>query len=106
MLLRRGRPCTCVLAITQDDGVTTKPSASQALLVRACLRVCAMRPDDDRPVLDETMPPTSSSSWPLPPPQDKSRPGFLQCYDPSTSQRLGEVPIMTAKDVRDLLTYI
>ncbi len=53
-------------AITQDDGVTVKPSKSQALL-------------------------------------DPKRPGFLQCYDPSTSQRLGEVPAMTAADVHALV---
>jgi hypothetical protein len=38
--------------------------------------------------------------------QDKARPGFLQCYDPSTSQRLGEVKIMTAQDVSQPHTYI
>ena len=41
--------------------------------------------------------------------QDPKRPGFLQCYDPSTSQRLGEVPIMTAKDVSPIIhlpTYL
>jgi len=34
---------------------------------------------------------------------DPKRPGYLQCYDPATSQRLGEVPIMTAKDVNSLV---
>ena len=30
---------------------------------------------------------------------DKKRPGRLQCYDPSTNQRLGDVPAMTTADV-------
>lgn len=33
---------------------------------------------------------------------DPARPGFIQCYDPSTKQRLGEVKAMTAQDVHDL----
>lgn len=35
---------------------------------------------------------------------DPKRPGFLQCYDPATSQRLGEVPIMTTKDVNAIVS--
>jgi hypothetical protein len=33
---------------------------------------------------------------------DAKRPGFIQCYDPSTKQRLGEVKAMTAKDVHEM----
>ena len=33
---------------------------------------------------------------------DKKRPGRLQCYDPSTNQRLGDVPAMTTADVGTL----
>lgn len=33
---------------------------------------------------------------------DKKRLGFIQCYDPSTNQYLGEVTAMTAADVHDL----
>ena len=33
---------------------------------------------------------------------DKDRPGFIQCYDPSTKQRIGEVKAMTAEDVHEL----
>jgi hypothetical protein len=34
--------------------------------------------------------------------KDPKRPGFIQCYDPSTKQRLGEVTAMTAQDVHEL----
>lgn len=34
--------------------------------------------------------------------KDPKRPGFIQCYDPSTKQLLGEVPAMTAEDVHKL----
>ena len=34
--------------------------------------------------------------------KDPKRPGYIQCYDPSTKQRLGEVVAMTAKDVHEL----
>ena len=34
--------------------------------------------------------------------QDPKRPGFIQCYDPATKQRLGEVRAMTANDVHEL----
>jgi acyl-CoA reductase-like NAD-dependent aldehyde dehydrogenase len=33
---------------------------------------------------------------------DPKRPGYIQCYDPATKQRLGEVTAMTAKDVHEL----
>ena len=33
---------------------------------------------------------------------NKKRPGFIQCYDPSTKQYLGEVVAMTKEDVHDL----
>jgi len=33
---------------------------------------------------------------------DPKRPGFIQCYDPSTKQHLGEVKAMTAADVHEL----
>lgn len=33
---------------------------------------------------------------------DRQRPGFIQCYDPSTRQRLGEVPAMTSDTVHAL----
>ena len=32
---------------------------------------------------------------------DEKRPGFIQCYDPATRQRLGEVKAMTAADVHE-----
>jgi|UPI000581A2C7 acyl-CoA reductase-like NAD-dependent aldehyde dehydrogenase len=35
--------------------------------------------------------------------RDPSRPTMIQCYDPSTLQRLGEVPAMTPDNVHDLL---
>ena len=34
--------------------------------------------------------------------KDPKRPGYIQCYDPSTKQRLGEVVAMTSKDVHEL----
>ncbi len=34
--------------------------------------------------------------------KDPKRPGYIQCYDPSTKQRLGEVVAMTTKDVHQL----
>jgi acyl-CoA reductase-like NAD-dependent aldehyde dehydrogenase len=34
--------------------------------------------------------------------KDPKRPGYIQCYDPSTKQRLGEVVAMTTKDVHEL----
>ena len=34
--------------------------------------------------------------------QDPQRPGFIQCYDPATKQRLGEVRAMTANDVHEV----
>jgi acyl-CoA reductase-like NAD-dependent aldehyde dehydrogenase len=34
--------------------------------------------------------------------RDPSRPGFIQCFDPSTKQRLGEVTAMTALEVHAL----
>lgn len=33
---------------------------------------------------------------------NKERPGFIQCFDPSTNQYLGQVPAMTKDDVHDL----
>ena len=33
---------------------------------------------------------------------DKSRPGFIQCYDPSTRQHLGQVKAMSTTDVHEL----
>lgn len=33
--------------------------------------------------------------------KDPKRPGFIQCFDPSTRQRLGEIRAMTEADVRD-----
>lgn len=33
---------------------------------------------------------------------DKDRPGFIQCYDPSTKQRIGEVKAMKAEDIHEL----
>lgn len=36
--------------------------------------------------------------------KDPKRPGYVQCYDPSTRQRLGEVKAMTTFDVADLCT--
>ena len=33
---------------------------------------------------------------------NKKRPGYIQCYDPSTNQYLGEVVAMTKEDVHDL----
>lgn len=34
--------------------------------------------------------------------KDPKRPGYIQCYDPSTKQRLGEVVAMTSNDVHEL----
>lgn len=34
--------------------------------------------------------------------KDPKRPGLIQCFDPSTKQRLGEVKAMTASDVQQL----
>ena len=34
--------------------------------------------------------------------KDPKRPGYIQCYDPSTRQRLGEVVAMTSRDVHEL----
>lgn len=34
--------------------------------------------------------------------QDPTKPGMIQCYDPSTQQWLGQVPAMTAADVHEL----
>ena len=34
---------------------------------------------------------------------DSSRPGMLQCYDPATSQHLGEVPIVSPAEVRECI---
>ena len=33
---------------------------------------------------------------------NKERPGFIQCYDPSTRQRIGEVKAMTAEDIHEM----
>jgi acyl-CoA reductase-like NAD-dependent aldehyde dehydrogenase len=35
--------------------------------------------------------------------KDRKRPGFIQCYDPSTLQKLGEVKAMTAADVEEIV---
>jgi acyl-CoA reductase-like NAD-dependent aldehyde dehydrogenase len=35
--------------------------------------------------------------------KDPKRPGFIQCYDPSTLQKLGEVKAMTAADVEEIV---
>lgn len=34
--------------------------------------------------------------------QDPARPGWIQCYDPSTNQYLGQVPAMTPEQVHEL----
>lgn len=35
--------------------------------------------------------------------QDPERPGFIQCFDPCTLQRLGEIKAMDADDVEDVV---
>ena len=35
--------------------------------------------------------------------KDPKRPGFVQCYDPCTLQRLGQVKAMTAEDVNEVV---
>ncbi|CAN0195543.1 unnamed protein product, partial [Discosporangium mesarthrocarpum] len=35
--------------------------------------------------------------------QDPERQGFIQCFDPCTLQRLGEVKAMTKDDVEDVV---
>jgi acyl-CoA reductase-like NAD-dependent aldehyde dehydrogenase len=67
-------------SVTEDDGVTMMAAAAAE-------------------------PPASSSSQPgVPTLQDPKRPGMIQCYDPSTQQRLGEVIAMTAEQVHAACT--
>jgi acyl-CoA reductase-like NAD-dependent aldehyde dehydrogenase len=50
-------------------------------------------------VSDDGVPTEPSKNTEL---KNKSRPNFIQCYDPSTKQRLGEVVAMNSQDVHDL----